>query len=372
MSGGVRLLLLGLLGLAMAAGMVRLPGAGDAAIAEKAREAGLRFERAKVLLHARRDAAIDESTRAELRLTDEDRTGFVGVEWSPLTSSPGYLNAKRASTDPRWPVIFLRWYRDAGLRPGDHVAILASGSFPALATAARIAADVMGLKPVVVASLTASNYGANVPEFDYWSMEEELQRAGLLEHRISWLTPGGTNDRGEGLEEGGEALLEARLRTIEARTDSMTRIEHPRDLAESISARERWVFGEGGAAGNSGAIRLVVNVGGHAANIGAGSGTLDLRGGMNSGGIAPDGDSVVHRSLRAGVPVLHVLGVEPLLSECVLAAGGDPDLLVQAPVPMIRIASLVLLLILLWLAWKFCPAAHLAEPYQIEEESRAT
>jgi poly-gamma-glutamate system protein len=50
-----------------------------------------------------------------------------------------------------------------GLRAGDHVAVLASGSFPGFVLNALAAAEALGCRVLFAASLGASQWGANDP-----------------------------------------------------------------------------------------------------------------------------------------------------------------------------------------------------------------
>ena len=61
--------------------------------------------------------------------TDRERTGFIGVEWSPLTTTLGPLGAKRTAADPLWAVHALRRFRALGIGEGDRVALVSSSSF---------------------------------------------------------------------------------------------------------------------------------------------------------------------------------------------------------------------------------------------------
>jgi poly-gamma-glutamate system protein len=129
------------------------------------------FTRAQRTLWSARDRLVDEATRAELAGTDPLRTGLVGVEWSALTTTPGALAAKRTTAHPLWVAVFRSWFRQAQVERGEVVAIGASGSFPGMLVAARVAAESLQLRTGVVGSLTSSNYGANLPEMDLAEMD---------------------------------------------------------------------------------------------------------------------------------------------------------------------------------------------------------
>ena len=71
-----------------------------------------------------------------------------------------------------------------------------SGSFPALNIAASAAAEAMNLKVLIMASIGASSYGANNPEFTYVDMAEYLYKEEVFSFRPEYVSIGGANDTG--------------------------------------------------------------------------------------------------------------------------------------------------------------------------------
>ncbi|MBX3729241.1 MAG: poly-gamma-glutamate system protein [Candidatus Sumerlaeia bacterium] len=278
-----------------------------------------RMTDARVVLAAARAKRIDAPTARELARVDPADTGLVGIEWSSLVTTPGTLDAKQASTDPRWAGLLVRWMREAGVGPGTRVAIGASGSFPALAFAAQIAAESLGAEPIVAGSLGASNFGATIPTFDLHDMHRTLLDAGVLHTPMRLLSPGGDEDRLAGLDEEREWVA-ARLATIAAQPDA-PEILMPASRLESIARREEVFFGPNGV-GSDPSVVLFVTVGGHAANYGVGPSALALPNGLIPAAQASTlfpptaahiGDSVAIRALRNGVPVVNLLGIRDLM-----------------------------------------------------------
>ncbi len=66
--------------------------------------------------------------------SDREKTGFIGVEWSPLTTTLGPLEAKRTAADPLWAVHALRSFRALGIGEGDNVALCRRHRSRALST----------------------------------------------------------------------------------------------------------------------------------------------------------------------------------------------------------------------------------------------
>mgnify|MGYP001470975691 CR=1 FL=1 len=149
---------------------------------------------------------------------DPAESGLIGVTVSTITSKAGQLPAKQTSINPNWGAVFVSLYRKAGLRRGDTIALGFSGSFPALNIAALAACKVMGLRPIIISSVSASMWGANHPQFTWLDMELELIKAGVFDkdwHSL-YASMGGLSDQAIGLQKAAiPDILAAITRTIE-------------------------------------------------------------------------------------------------------------------------------------------------------------
>ena len=65
--------------------------------------------------------AVIEAEGIAIEAGDINRTGLIGPEWTPLTTSQGILEAKRTSLDPNFAALLVRYFKEAGLEAGDHV-----------------------------------------------------------------------------------------------------------------------------------------------------------------------------------------------------------------------------------------------------------
>jgi poly-gamma-glutamate system protein len=238
------------------------------------------------------------------RETDPNGTGLIGLETSAITTSAGRLEAKRTTTNPNFAGLVVSLLYDAGARRGDAVAVGASSSFPALIVAALSAAKVMGLEPVVISSLGASEWGANIPGFYWADMEDCLRAAGVLGVRPIARTVGGDEDVGRDMSPEGRALLESRIRAGVALF-----LEEP-DLARNVELRMK-LYREG--AGTR-PIKAFVNIGGSSANIGTNSEVLKLRPGLaDAVFVPPAGERGVLQAMAAErIPVIHLLNINGL------------------------------------------------------------
>ncbi len=233
---------------------------------------------------------------------DPDKTGFIGLNWSATSTTLGSLPAKRNACDPLWGARTLRWFDSLGLRRGDRVLVLSSASFPGLLYAVLAAAEARGLDIDLVVSLGSSEWGANRPEAPWPVLAHILRGHGLLKTKARFYTLGGDNENGGGMpEEGVEALENA------AREEGVPLVrapgleavmEHKLALLEPLD-RPR--------------AKLVINIGGSHANLGRDEAVTSLRNGLLFPKEAPAaGDGVIARTLKQGVPVLHLLHLRSL------------------------------------------------------------
>jgi poly-gamma-glutamate system protein len=234
---------------------------------------------------------------------DPNQTGIIGDEFTPLTTSLGEVEAKRTSANPAFAALLVRYFIDAGLERGDVVAVGASGSFPALLLATLSATHALDLRPIVVYSVGASMYGANLQGFTFVDMLAGLREDGLLPYRIAAVSPGGDDDRGTGVlfDEEGTALV------AEVRRSGVPEVGGA-SLTESIRRRLR-VY-EAAAAGRP--ISCYVNIGGSSASFGDTPASLDLPNGLVRRVPripASPTRGVVFEFASRGVPVVHLLHV---------------------------------------------------------------
>lgn len=235
---------------------------------------------------------------------DPNGTGLIGVEASAITTSVGRLEAKRTTTDPAFAALVTGLLHDAGVRRGDAVAVGASSSFPALIVATLSAARALGAEPLVISSLGASNWGANVPGFTWLDMEECLRGAGLVDVAPIARAVGGEEDVGADMSPDGRDRLAAALRT-----GTVPFLEEP-DLERNVARRLALYRAAAGAR----PIKAFVNIGGSWANLGTDAAVLEVRPGR-AGRVKvppPTRRGVLQAMAAAGVPVIHLLNVKGL------------------------------------------------------------
>lgn len=251
-------------------------------------------------MRAIRDAKRASGIRID-READPAESGMLGTSFSAITANTGYLNAKRTSANPNFAAVLVELLGEAGLPQGSTVAVGVSGSFPALNLASYAALQEMGYRPLVITSVSASEWGANHSEYTWLDMEQTLREKKLLKFSSVAASRGGIDDRGFGISKRGRDLLDAAI----ARA-GIPAIE-PRSLTHAIDQRMQ-LYDEL-AAGSP--IRAYINVGGGSASVGTHVGKKQLEPGLNLK--APRGaklvDSVMSRFLTRDVPVIHVTSI---------------------------------------------------------------
>jgi len=236
---------------------------------------------------------------------DVNRTGIIGSEWSPLTTSVGHLGSKRTSCNPNMAGLVVFLLREAGVRRGDAVAVGASGSFPALMIAVLSAARVMDVRPLLICSLGASQWGANDPDFHSLTMLECLRREGILDTVPIAVTLGGGRDVGEDMDPDFRRNL---IREVEK--SGIPFFEEPR-LWKNVERRRRlWA-----AAAEGQPLKAFINIGGSFSNLGNDSSVLKLKPGLNRIEKFPPAANrgVIFDMASRGIPVLHLLYVQGLV-----------------------------------------------------------
>jgi len=235
---------------------------------------------------------------------DPNGTGFIGQERTEITTSAGRLEAKRTTTNPAFAALVVSLLHEAGVREGDAVAVGASSSFPALVVATLAAAEVMGVEPLVISSLGASEWGGNIPGYSWLEMEACLREKGILDVRPIARAIGGEEDIGSDMSPEGRALLAARIRAGGAPF-----LEEP-SLERNV-ARRMAFYREGAGVR---AIKAFINIGGSWANLGTDSAVLKVEPGLARRVPLPPPDrwGVIQAMAAAGVPVIHLLNVKGL------------------------------------------------------------
>jgi poly-gamma-glutamate system protein len=243
---------------------------------------------------------------------DPTESGLIGVHSTPVTSTPGKLSAKQTTINPNFAAIVVRDLRRAGVKPGDVVAVGASGSFPALNISVYAACAVMHLDCLAIASTTGSQWGGNIPSLMWVDMERLLNEAGVFTLRSLGASYGGLRDRAMGLGAEGHRLLDAAI--------ARNGLKYIRSKSIEAAVESRLKLYQTAARGRP--IAAYINVGGGTASVGSTLGKKMYKPGLN---LKPPAlpvpvPAVMDRFCRQGIPVLHFTNVTGIATRAGLPA----------------------------------------------------
>ncbi|HEX7321258.1 MAG TPA: poly-gamma-glutamate system protein [bacterium] len=246
-------------------------------------------------------------------INDPNETGMVGLQNSLITTEPGDLTAKLTALNPNFAAVIVQLLEQCGVKKGDAVAVSFTGSFPVLNIAVIAAGEVLGLKPVIIASGGASMWGANDPAFTYLDMERYLYDQGMIRDRTLAGSIGGVDDIGRGLSPEGRDMI------IQSLERNQVRVIKAENLEAAV--KNRIALYQEYAAGRS--LAALVNVGGSAVALAGSevpSGVIDqVQFSINRG--------LVGEFLRSGIPVINLDDVNQLAREYEIP---------RAPIPLPR------------------------------------
>jgi len=275
---------------------------------------------------------------------DPYRTGLIGVELSMLTTTVGDIVAKRTTANTAFAALVVRYFHELGLEPGDRIAVGSSGSFPGILRALLSACAETGVEPVVITSIGASEYGANMEGLSNAEMMAACAESGVLPYMPAAISPGADGDRGISL------LYRLELSDDIARYARSTAgaLNLPfigGDSFETSFSAHLEVYEKAAP------IKAFVNIGGADVNFGSGPASLKLKPGLilpssRNSRVAPGGfrgegaaeaaeasadgrEGLIGYYLARGVPAMHFLNIKGLALQSGIPVDGDPE----APIP---------------------------------------
>jgi len=277
-------------------------GKGDAAKEEMLNASRIMEEAMGVLKECSRekDLILDKTS-------DLNQTGLIGMELSLITTSLGSLEAKRTTTNPNFAALVVFLLKEAGIKRGDTIAVGASGSFPALIVAVLSASKSMNLRPLLICSLGASQWGASNPDFHWLDMQNCLLKAGVLGVEFVGLSLGGEKDAGEDMSSEGRSLLRKDILK-----SGIFFLQEP-DLRRNVKARMHFYEERAG----EDKIKAFVNIGGNWPNMGEDPEVLKLKPGLvKIRQFPPVGKrGVLYEMAARKVPVVHLLYIKGLVRQ---------------------------------------------------------
>ena len=235
---------------------------------------------------------------------DPTQSALIGKLMTPITSNTGHLDSKQTTINPNFAAIIVNMLKKAQLNKDDHVAVGVSGSFPALNIAVYAALKTLDIKPIIISSASASQWGANNVNFSWLDMEKLLVDKGIFNFQSIAASIGGIEDRGLGMSKKGKEILKKLIENKELYFINV------KDF--TLNVDERMSVYQQGAGTHK--IKAYINVGGGTVSVGRYAGKTLYKAGLNK--TLPFGgsqiDSIMTRFSRKGLPVLHLIKVNNL------------------------------------------------------------
>ena len=253
---------------------------------------------------------MEESVFIDIE-NDPNETGLVGSPFSLITTDEGDLDSKLTTLDPNFSAVMVELMYQLGLKDGDTIAVLMTGSMPGANIAVLTACKALGVIPITITSVGASQWGANLVDFTWLDMESILFENGLISSRSIAASIGGRNDMGRLLSPSGRDLIMENINKHDLPLIRKERladnIQHRMDLYGSIQSINKY--------------DAIVNVGGGVASLGTSFNLRLLPPGVVKRNIIqdivrPGGiEGVFSKFLKFDVPGLHILNIRPLTQE---------------------------------------------------------
>ena len=242
---------------------------------------------------------------------DPNETGLVGSPFSLITTDEGDLDSKLTTLDPNLSAGIVDLMVQLNLSSKDTVALLMTGSMPGANIAVLTACKALGIYPISITSVGASQWGANQVDFTWLDMEKILFENDLIPAKSIAASIGGRNDMGRLLSPAGRNIITDNIQYHDLpiiRKDRLAEnIEHRMDIFSGIKKISNY--------------KAVINVGGGVASLGTSFNLRLLPPGVvirsdisnigRPGGI----EGVLSKFLNSNVPGLHILNIRPLTEQ---------------------------------------------------------
>ena len=248
-------------------------------------------------------------------VNDPNQTALIGQDITPITTDQGYIEAKLTSTNPNFAAVVVDMFKEADLKANDAVAVSFTGSFPALNIAVLSAVQTLKLKPVIITSVGASNWGANDPYFTWLEMEKVLYDAGLFKYKSVAASIGGGLDKGRGLSPEGRNLIQS---AIERNGVEFINEEY---LEKSIDRRMAIYKSH-----SKKPFKLFINVGGGIASVGSIENYQFIPGGFSEPLTIKNFPikGVLIRMSEENIPFIHLMNITQLAEKYGLPISPSP------------------------------------------------
>lgn len=239
---------------------------------------------------------------------DIHKTGIIGEDYSPITTTLGSIEAKRASASPDMAALAVTLLVQSGVKKGDTVAAVFSGSFPAVNIAVLSACEILDLNCIYITSIGSSAHGANNAQLTFPDMVKILYDNGLIKSREAAVTPGGQDDVGRDMDQESLKIIIGRLE------DNGSNVILIEDYKDNLKAKDKLLNGDG-------KISCFINAGGNITSMGKSDSAYYLGQGI----ILPfsaelsKNSGLIEIYSNKGIPVINFLNIKKLFTDYNLA-----------------------------------------------------
>lgn len=249
-------------------------------------------------------------------VNDPNETALIGQDITPVTTDRGYIDAKLTSTNPNFAAVVVDMLKEAGVEKNDVVAVAFTGSFPGINLAVHSAIQTLKLKPIIITSVGASNWGANDPYYTWLDMEKILFDAGIFKNKSVAASIGGGLDRGRGLSPEGRQLL------VDAVKRNKVNFINEEYLENSIQRRME-IYD---SLKRNAEIKVFINVGGGISSIGSTENLQFIPGGLSTSLPMKNFPTrgVLIQMAERNIPVIHLLNINQLAHQYGLPISPSP------------------------------------------------
>ena len=241
-------------------------------------------------------------------INDPNETGLIGEQFTQITTGNGSLPIKASTLNPNFGGLMVQLCKDAGLEKGDVVGVCMTGSFPGLNIATLAALQTLGIKPIIINSVTASSWGANDPEFTFPDMLTSLNQANIFHVKIKAASIGGNLDIGRALSLEGREMVENAIKRNHLPYINTGSLKG--NIIERLKLFDK--------VNNHKVLAAFINIGGGVASNGS-----DVNGDIIRAGVHKklklkrfyDKQGVMYEMAKRKVPIIHLKNVETLMNK---------------------------------------------------------
>ena len=247
---------------------------------------------------------------------DLNSTGLItDTTFTEITTGKGNLKAKQTTIKKDFAALIIEEFINAGISEGDTVAVGMTGSMPGANIALLSACKAMGVHPVIISSLGASQFGATDTAFTWIDMEQALKDTIFGTISIAY-SPGGRGDCLRNNGENGRRIFESKIQKYDSKKIDYD-FNDINNLAKSIDRRMD-IYTSSVSSGEN--YKAYINIGGGASSVGVGgryvfntAGYLspeEVRNKVNNSPEDQPDYSVIKRFADLDIPTIHILRIK--------------------------------------------------------------